>query len=274
MRDTATPDFNTFERQGWEQAAAGYDALIGSVARRLDEEILSETRVNPGDDLLDVGCGPGHLASVAVEMGARATGVDVAQAMLDRATANYPALRVRLGNAEDLSFSDQSFDVVVGNLVVLHLARPEAAAAEAARVLRPGGRLALTTWDLPERCRFLGVMIEALAAGGATTPSTIPSGPAFFRFADDDQFAALLTAAGFSDIAVRRIGFEQPVASADALWDGIVEGSVRTSALIRGQPARIQHQVRAALDEALVSYAGPSGYRLPVSFVLASGRRR
>jgi SAM-dependent methyltransferase len=66
---------------------------------------------------------------------------------------------------------------MVGNFLMLHLGRPERAAAEFVRVLAPGGRLALTVWDLPERARFLGVLLEALAAAGASPPEDIPVGP-------------------------------------------------------------------------------------------------
>ena len=261
-----------FEREGWERAAGGYDRLVGSVTRRLNADVLAAAEVGPGVDLLEIGCGPGHLAGEAAPAGARAVGLDVAEAMLARARENYPALAVQRGSAEELPFPEARFDAVVGNLVILHLARPEAAAAEAARVLRPGGRLVLTTWDSPERCRLLGLMLEALTFGGASTPASIPSGPAFFRFADDAGFTSLLSAAGFTDISIRRIGFDHTLTSADALWDGIVEGSVRTSALVRAQSLEVQRRARAQLADALMPYAGDDGYRIPVSIKLARGR--
>ena len=190
--------------------------------------------------------------------------------------APLPAVEVRRGTAEELPFADGWFDAVVGNLVVLHLARPRAAVVEAARVLSPGGRLVLTTWDLPERCRLLGVMLEALATAGASASAEIPIGPAFFQFAHDAAFAELLSSAGFRGVSVRRIAFDQPVPTPEALWDGIIEGSVRTSALVRHQTAEVQAQARAALTEALAPYrsvAGEPGYRVPVSMKLVSGRR-
>ena len=263
--------FAAFEREGWERAANGYDRLVGSVTRRLNADVLAAAEVGPGVDLLEIGCGPGHLAGESATAGARAVGLDVAEAMLARARDNYPALAIQRGSAEELPFPDDRFDAVVGNLVILHLARPEAAVAEAARVLRPGGRLVLTTWDVAERCRLLGLMLEALTVAGASTPTSIPSGPAFFRFADDSSFTSLLSGAGFSEISIRRIGFDQMVTSADALWEGIVEGSVRTSALVRAQSLEVQQRARAQLADALMPYAGDDGYRIPVSVKLARG---
>ena len=65
-------------------------------------------------------------------------------------------------DAEELPFAERSFDAVVGNFAINHLPRPERALREFARVLAPGGGIALSTWDSPERNRFLGILVDAL----------------------------------------------------------------------------------------------------------------
>ena len=67
---------------------------------------------------------------------------------------------------------------------------------EFVRVLRREGTLALSTWDLPERARFLGILVDALAECGVTRPRESPAGPDPYRFADADEFRALLRGAG------------------------------------------------------------------------------
>jgi len=110
--------------------------------------------VGPGARVLDVATGPGYVAARAAARGAAAVGVDIAAAMVSLAARRHPELEFRQGDAEALPFADASFDAVLGNFVMLHLGRPEQAAAEFARVLAPGGRLALTVWDLPQRSRL------------------------------------------------------------------------------------------------------------------------
>ena len=77
-------------------------------------------------------------------------GVDIAQGLLEvareRAAAARLPIEYRLGDAESLPFEDGAFDAVVSTFGVMFASRPEAAAAELARVCRPGGRIALTTW--------------------------------------------------------------------------------------------------------------------------------
>lgn len=88
------------------------------------------------------------------------------------------------------------------------------------RVLRTGGCLALTAWDLPERTPLLGVFLDAIADAGATPSADIPVGPPFFRFSIDEQFAALLGACGLTGVEVNTIAFNHPVPTTDELWDG------------------------------------------------------
>ena len=96
--------------------------------------------------VLDVGSGPGYVAAAAAARDATAVGVDVAPAMVALARTLHPQVEFVQGDAEHLQFADDSFDAVVANFAILHLGRPEQAAAEFARVLvsrREGGPLTL-----------------------------------------------------------------------------------------------------------------------------------
>ncbi|HET9443973.1 MAG TPA: hypothetical protein VFO65_11655, partial [Acidimicrobiales bacterium] len=100
-------------------------------------------------------------------------------------------------------------------------------------------------------------------------------GPGFFRFADDAEFARLLEGAGLEDVSVRTESFAQVVAGAEELWSGVVEGTVRTRAVILAQPPEVQARIRAAFDRLVAQYdSGPGrGLRLPVSVKVASARK-
>jgi ubiquinone/menaquinone biosynthesis C-methylase UbiE len=265
--------FNAFEEAGWEKQAAGYEDFFGRITTRLVEPLLDAAGVGPGDRVLDVASGPGYVAAKADERGASAIGVDVAEAMVSLARRLHPQLEFRRGNAEALPFPDESFDAVLGNFLMLHLGRPEQAVAEFFRVLAPGGRLALTVWDVPERARFLGVLLDSAAAAGASAPKEIPVGPPIFRFSDEQEFARLLGSHGLEAIQVRTISFSHPAASPDELWRGLLGGTVRTSALILSQTADMQREIRAAFDRIVQEYQVGDRLEVPVSVKLASGRK-
>ena len=266
------PDsFNAFEAAGWERHAAGYDRFFGRITSRVIDPLLDAAGVASGRRALDVATGPGYVAARAAERGADVVGIDIADAMVALASERQPGLDFRRADAHDLPFADGSFDAVVANFLVLHLGRPEAAVAEFARVLTPGGRLALTAWDLPTEARFLGVFLDAVAAVGASPPEEVPPGPDFFRFSREPEFEALLSGAGLDDVNIRTIAFSHTVASPDELWEGLLGGTVRTSALILGQSQEDQRRIRTAFDQLVEAYRQGTALELPVSVKLAAG---
>jgi SAM-dependent methyltransferase len=265
--------FNAFEAAGWEKQAAGYEDFFGPITTRVVEPLLDAAEVGRGTRVLDVATGPGYVAAEAAGRGATAIGLDSSEAMLSIARRCHPQLEFRRGDVEALAFPDHSFDAVVGNFILLHLGRPEQAAAEFARVLEPGGRLALTVWDVPERGRLVGVLLDAVAAAGAPTPEEIPVGPPIFRFSDEQELDGLLRSRGFEGIEVRTIAFSHSVPSRDALWRGLLGGTVRAAALVVRQTADVQRKIRAAFDRIVQPYQVDDRLEIPVSVKLASGRK-
>jgi SAM-dependent methyltransferase len=268
------PDaFNDFEAAGWEDRADGYDRLVGGVTSRFAGPLLDAASVTSGTRVLDLATGPGYVAGRAAERGATVVGVDVAPAMVSVAARLNPGLDFRTADVHELPFDAGSFDAVVGNFVIMHLGRPEQAVGEFGRVLRPGGRLALTAWDFPARSRLLGVFVDAVADAGAKPPEDLPPGPDVFRFSDAGEFDMLLRGQGLEQRAVTTIDITHEVASADELWDGFLAGSLRVAALVIGQPDETRQRIRRAFDGLVAEYRHGDRLELPVAVKLASGRK-
>ena len=265
--------FNAFEREGWKGRARGYQRFFEPVTGRLIDPLLSAAGVDAGSRVLDVATGPGHVAASAARRGAVVAGLDYSEDMLALARRRSAEVAFLRGDAEHLPVPDGCLDAVVGNFVILHLGQPEQAVAEFFRVLRPGGGLALTTWDTPDRSRMPGLFPEAIEAAGAVAPGQIPAGPAFFRFAEDAEFDRLLRGAGFGDVQVDTVAFSQHLDTVDDLWEGVIEGTVRTRAAVLAHPEETQARIRAAFERLASPFAGPAGLELPVSVKVASGRK-
>jgi SAM-dependent methyltransferase len=266
--------FNAFEAAGWEKQAGGYHRFFGSLTTRVIEPLLDAAEVGAKKRVLDLATGPGYAAAAAEARGATVLGVDIAREMVALARRLHPRLEFVQASAERLPFADGSFDAAVGNFLILHLGRPEQAAAEIARVLAPGGRAALSTWDVPERTRLLGVLIEAAHDAGAEPLASIPAGPPLFRFADELEFTRLLEGAGLSQVEVETVSFTHRLAGADELWDGCRDGTVRMKAIVFDQPKRTLARIRARFDELVGEYTAPDGsVELPVSVKVAAGRK-
>ena len=170
MTDTDAQAFDEFEAVGWELVARRYGELLSPITGQAIEPLLDAAGVGAGMRVLDVGTGPGDAAAAAVARGADATGIDIAAAMVEIASRRHPEAVFVQGSATELPFADGSFDAAVGNLVILHVGEPERAAQELVRVLVPGGRVALSTWDVPGRSPLFGALVGAVADAKVLAP--------------------------------------------------------------------------------------------------------
>jgi SAM-dependent methyltransferase len=268
MDSQIDPDaFNAFEAAGWDERATTYHRAFLPLTKQVIEPLLDGAAVGPGMKVLDVGSGPGYVAAAAVARGAAAVGLDVAPAMVALARTLHPQVEFVHGHAEHLELPDDSFDAVVGNFAIPHLGRPEKGAAEFARVLAPGGKVALSTWDVPGVSRLPGAFYEAVQEVGAPPPPDLPIGPPFYRFADEAEFTRLLLGAGFVDATVSTVAFTYHFVG--DLYDCLIDGTVRARALVAGQRETTQARIRAALDRRTAEYAADGGLDLPISVKLA-----
>ena len=113
-------------------------------------EFLSRLDVEPGTQMLDVGCGAGQIAIPAARAGALVSGVDIASNLIEkarqRAAAEGVEVRLEEGDAEMLPYPDASFDLVVSLIGAMFAPRPDLVASELLRVCRPDGRIAMANW--------------------------------------------------------------------------------------------------------------------------------
>jgi ubiquinone/menaquinone biosynthesis C-methylase UbiE len=129
----------------FDQRAAEY-SRHRNVHPGVVDELVESNLFSPQTGVLDVGCGTGNYAAALTEAtGCRVTGVDPSRRMLDRARDAAPWESLMQASAERLPFGDDSFDVVMSTDVIHHVGDRDAYFGEAARVLRPGGRLVTVT---------------------------------------------------------------------------------------------------------------------------------
>jgi SAM-dependent methyltransferase len=274
LSDADVDRFDTFERDAWNARGAGYATVFegltsGSIPALLDA--VDEAASESGGDLLDVGTGPGWVAAAAHTRGWRVAGVDVSDTMLALAQSRVPDGEFRAMSATDLGLRDASVDAVVANFVLLHIGRPERAVAEAARVLRPGGRAAFTVWDIGALNRALGVFLE-VADAARFDAAAVPAGPDALTYADRPRFAELLQGAGLVDVRVSSVSWTFTV-GAEEWWNGVLASTPRTGAMFLGRSADAMTRARATYDDLVELYQRGSTLELPAAAVLAVGTR-
>jgi SAM-dependent methyltransferase len=142
-------EFKQEAQAAW--AAGDYDAMMRQEGLyEVGTRIVRRVGVGTGEDVLDVACGTGNAAIPAARAGASVTGLDLTPEMLEAARGRGKAAGVAIewveGDAEDLPFDDQRFDVVLSTFGCMFAPRHEVVADEVARVLRPGGRVGICAW--------------------------------------------------------------------------------------------------------------------------------
>jgi SAM-dependent methyltransferase len=265
--------FKELEIAGWREPGRGdaYDAVVGRVTARVAEPLLDAVGVRQGTSLLDVATGTGHVAGAAAARGAHAVGVDISEEMLARARRLYDGVEFALGDAEELAFEDDAFDVAVGAFLLHHVPSPERVVAELARV---AWRVAVAQWDAAERARLVGLLTDAIAAAGVESPTGQPVGPSRERLARDEELRRLFEGAGLAHVRVATVAFVEPMRGTDELWEGVLGGSVNTRATVLAQPPDVQRRIRHELARLADPHRRGDGIDVPVSVHIASGRRR
>lgn len=270
---TAIDAFGAFEREGWSQGrAVPYHEGLGAITSRVAEPLLEAASVRHGSSLLDVATGPGYVAGRGIERGASVVGVDFSEEMVALAGSLHPSVSFVVADAGALPFADGSFNAVVANFLMPHVSDLPAVVAELGRVLRPGGRLALSTWD-EEVESYTSALFSAIAGGGAVPPPELPPGPPFFQYCGSEEFGSLLAGAGLVDVSVSALRFTHRVADLDAFWADLVEGAVRASVLIRAQPAEVQARIRRMYGERLERWRVDGGWDLACAVKLGAGSK-
>ena len=199
----------------FDRIAPVYDVMNRVMTVGLDQrwrKLAVTEAVWPGDRVLDACCGTGDLAVEAERRGGRVVGLDFSEKMLERARRKSGAIEWVEGDALALPFDAGAFDAATVGFGVRNLADLEGGLRELARVLRPGGKLAVLEITRPRGLLkpFFQLWFDVLVP---LAGRVLPGGKAYTylpasvrRFPGPEDLTALFEKAGFSDVSFRLLG--------------------------------------------------------------------
>jgi SAM-dependent methyltransferase len=263
-------EFKAMQRQVWEM---GDYPPVGRLIEPGAQMLVERGGVHGGQRVLDVGSGSGSVAVAAAKTGAEVVGIDITDAWFAeahrRAEAADVAIDLRIGDAEEIPFEDESFDVVLSSFAAIFAPRHDLVTAELVRVCRPGGLIGLTAWT-PEGKN--NVVFSTLG-------ERLPPGPEFaapgILWGDPDHVRSLFAP---HDVTLQfdHLTFPAGFESAAALETFAFENS---GPLMRARSALEEmgrwEEARAALQEALAqtNEADDGSYRTTWEFLLILATR-
>jgi ubiquinone/menaquinone biosynthesis C-methylase UbiE len=283
MQSTTTDELRTRLHRMWAAVAPAWDEHADYVDTRgaaVSERMLELAAPRPGDRVLELACGAGGLGLAAAERvapGGEVVLSDVVAEMTAIASAradaagldNVTTLELDL---EHIDQPDGAYDVVLCREGLMFAPDPARAAREIARVLRPGGRVAIAVWGPRERNPWLGVVLDSVSAQ-LGKPAPPPGVPGPFSLDDADELAALLDDAGLTDVVVDEAPVPMHVGSFDEWWARTSDLAGPLATILSSLPEEAAVALRARAREAARPYETPAGLEFPGVTLLATARR-
>ena len=266
--------FSKFEHESWQRVAHKYDIAWSGLTRSFIPALLAAVNIRNGVRVLDVACGPGYVAEAAQAAGGKPVGVDFSSEMVRIARERNPEIQFQTGDAQALDFPANSFDVVTMSFGLLHLAEPQKAISECARVLTPGGRFGFTVWAGPHLSAGSKIVEDAINEYGNKNLD-IPQGPDYFAYSNEQACRATLAKAGFDPgtFHFETVCHDWLVPTATFLFESELHAGVRTAALLRGQTREALEKISQKIASALSTYQKGESYAIPFAAHIISARK-
>jgi SAM-dependent methyltransferase len=266
------------EGRHWRSEAARYD----DINRVFGEALIDAAHLSPGERILDVGCGAGAIALEAarrVRPGGSVLAVDISPDLIavarDRA-ASTGAEEVELVEADAAAypFDKDAFDVLVSRNGLMFFNDPEAALANLARALRPGGRIVFTAPQALDRNPWIMVAGAAAAPHVGIPAGIAPGQPGPLGLADRSLIADLLKRAGFTAVEIEELTGSMCIGTNVDDAVAFIRSMPLVRDLLAGAPAANQAAAIEAVELALADHATADGVVIQGNGAwLVTGRR-
>jgi SAM-dependent methyltransferase len=254
----------------WSSGGRAYERISRGIADALEHCVL-RLDPQPGERVLDLATGTGWSSRLAALQGARVTGVDIAADLLaaarQRAEEEDLDIDYEIGDAEALPFEHDAFDAVISTFGIMFASRPEAAAAELARVTRTGGRIGLTVW-LSDSNLFR--MFQVMRPYMPAPPTPAPASP--FAWGNQQRLRELL--GGHFDLRFEKGTSYYREPSAEAAWNTFSTGYGPTKMLATSLPETRLAELRRDFVAFHQEFANELGICVPREYWVVIGVRK
>ena len=262
--------------QRWASRQTAQDILLAPVA----EILIDRARPQAGERIIDVGCGSG-ATSIAfarkVAPSGHVFGVDVSGPMLERARHSAPKdlpVEFTLADATIYPFVPASFDLLASRFGVMFFADPAKSFANMRKALRPSGRLTFACWREPKENPFFMAPLQAVYKHVPKLPPQGPEDPGPFAFASEARVNLILSAAGFTGIAMEPCDLALDVALGRGL-EAAVQSAFEigpASRALEGHPPEVRAAATNSVREVLATFVKGDTVPLPASIWIVTAR--
>jgi enediyne biosynthesis protein CalE5 len=262
-------EFRDGQRRDWGSAAKGWHVwqeLMVDASAHVSRKLVELAEIEPGDRVLDVAAGTGEPSLTAAQVvgpEGQVVATDISAEML--AYARERAETAGIGNVEyvevdasALDFPPESFDAAVSRWGIIFEPEAEAAAARIRGFLKPGAKMAISSWGPPERVPMLSVPMRTVMTR-LNVPPPPPGTPGPLSRPTAEAIGGLLEGGGFTDVEVEELEFAMDWDSPEEFARFVREIAPPVSALMAAHPPEVREETWNAVVEAARSHAGDDG---------------
>jgi ubiquinone/menaquinone biosynthesis C-methylase UbiE len=259
----------------YDRVAPQYDAWAGGLHGRVAAKLVDVASPRRGDSVLDVGCGTGqvtHRLAAGVGPQGSVVGIDLSARMLDLARPGaHPNTTLLAMAAEHMVFRDRSFDLITYGQSLPYLADPETSLEEAARLLRPGGRVALSLHRRSLQTEAQDLFYKVLGDLAVRHHMRIPEhSPERSVYGEPENLPRLLDEIGFGKVRITEMVTGGRVHSPRE-WTELMAGSgPLPNTLLSVLGPRLRSEFEAILAEGM-DELGDEAFRYHFAFIFAVG---
>ena len=270
--------FKEQERAGFNLVANRYEEVM-KLARPSAETLLELAEINkPGLAVLDLASGPGmvaRMASLKVGPTGQVFGIDIAEDALDVAKKraedeNLSNITFEAMDAENLTYSNNHFDRAVCSFGLMHFPSPEKALSETLRVLKPGGRSAVSVWGIGEEAPFIQLALTVITRN---FPPPKVERPSMFRFGKPETLKELFGKCGFINITTAKVRVRITADSTHDYWNKFLDAAGITAVALAKQPPEVRARLESDSIADLEAYRSGDIFDLTSSVMVAVGQK-
>jgi SAM-dependent methyltransferase len=251
---------------GWER----WRAQLAEALTPVRGWLIRELAPKPAQTVLELGAGVGdtgfEAAAIVGEEGwliSTDFSPDMVEVARRRGTdAGLTNVEYRVIDAERIELDADSIDGVLCQSTYMLVADPAAALAETRRVLRPGGRVALSVWGAPERNPWAAIGGRILVERGHMAPPE-PEAPGVFSMASEERTRGLLDHTGFTTVRIEEVPVRFAFRDLDDYERWVMDVGGPLAMVVRGLPDGDRGALKAQLAEEFAPFLGEGGYELP-----------
>jgi SAM-dependent methyltransferase len=276
-------EFRAVQRNHWNEASKGWREWSDFIDRStvsVSERLIAMAGVQPGHRVLDIAAGYGEPSLTAARtVGAQGEvfATDISAGMLEygrerAAAAQLENLRFIESDAVSLDFPPGSFDAALSRWGIIFEPDGQGAAGRVRSFLKPGARMAISSWGPPERVPFMSIPM-ATVMRLLEVPPPPPGTPGPMSRPTPAAIGGLLEGGGFSDVEVDELEVTFEFDSAEEFTRSVQAIAAPITNLVKPRPPEVQQQVwQAVTDSAQAQAADGGSVRLTNLVLVASGR--